>query len=245
MAFDEGFLEPGARDVRYDRERRTDGEYELTHRYKDETIRVVAVTEGEFEGFDAYDGGTFDVVLVSPSFDRGLKTNPDHRAVETTSRAVRALALEARTALSAEGTLLVHHAPAVLPAVGHALSERGHRFRYWISLERPPADRGAIRHGHEGVLLYFMDGQNFHYDRIREPHRRCVVCGDFRSDWGGKKENMHEDGYVVSDVWTDVSFAGYGENTRLPVKAVDRLLDLVTADGFRVLFAPFEGDLAT
>jgi len=245
MAFDENFAEPGSKDVRYKRDKKDDHRYSLYHKFKDEQIEVFIKNNNEFEGYDEFENEEFNVVLISPKFRHELKKKPWRykNNMKSISKELTSISQDALKLLRSDGTLLVHHSPSVLPLIGHKLNKKDLRFRYWISLKRPTDENYPIQHHHEGILMYFLDENNFHYNIIKEPHKKCQVCDRYLKDWGGKKDQMDPEGSTISDIWDDINFEGYEDNTKLPIKAMDRLLDLVTMDGFKVLLAPFEGDI--
>lgn len=245
MANNDEFLKPGSKDVRYERIKKTNKSYTMKHKFKDEEIELVLEDVDSFEDYSNFADSTFNVVLISPRFNHSLKSSPWELKddIKSITNEITELSEKALRILKSDGTLLIHHAPAVLPYVGHDLNQNGLRFRYWIVLKRPNKDTHPIHHHHEGILMYFLNHKNFHYNIIKEPHKICKVCNRHLKDWGGKKHLMNPEGSTISDIWDDISFEGYENDTRLPIKAIDRLLDLVTKDGFKVLLAPYEGDL--
>lgn len=244
MAFDDNFVEPGERDQRYEREKIKNNEYKFSHKFKEQEITVVIVEDEQFNDFSEFEDDEFNVVLISPKFDHNLKKKPMKGGeILEKSDELAQNSLDAQRVTKDDGTLLVHHDPALLSRVAMNLNDEGRRFRYWITLERPIEEDYPIKHTHEGILMYFMHHRNFHYNRIREPHEMCEVCGNYLSDWGGKKDQMNNDGNVISDIWSEISFEEHKGNTKLPVNAIDRLLDLTTEDGFKVLLAPYEGEI--
>jgi len=245
MAFDDNFVEPGERDQRYERTEIEPGVFEFNHRFKDQKIEVHRVKEDDFQDFSNFEDSEFNVVFLSPAIDRELKEKPAKMTGDILEKAekLKKLSLDAQRITKSDGTLLIHHAPLILPKIAMGLNNADRRFRYWISLERPTNEDYPVQHTHEGILMYFMDENNFNYNRIREPHEKCEVCNNYLSDWGGKKDQMNDNGNVISDIWSEISFEGYEENSKIPVKALDRLLDLVTDDEFKVLLCPYEGDL--
>ena len=245
MAFDDNFVEPGERDQRYDRAKIETNVFEFDHRFKDQTIEVHRIPEDDFEDFSEFEDSEFNVVVLSPSIADRFKEKPAKMSGDILEEAnkYKELSLDAQRTTKSDGTLMIHHAPLILPKIAMGLNKADRKFRYWISLERPTDEEYPIKHTHEGILMYFMNENNFNYNRIREPHDKCKVCNNYLSDWGGKKDQMNDNGNVISDIWSEISFEDYKNNTKLPIKALDRLLDLVTDDDFKVLLAPYEGDL--
>ncbi|MBI4231627.1 DNA adenine methylase, partial [Candidatus Peregrinibacteria bacterium] len=80
---------------------------------------------------------------------------------------------------------------------------------------------------------------------IRMLHKRCRVCKYVLKDYGGKKDQMHQLGPVVSDVWTDIHRIKH-KNRRdehpcqLPIHLLERLL-LMSSDEGDIVFDPFIG----
>jgi hypothetical protein len=94
-------------------------------------------------------------------------------------------------------------------------------------------------------LFYTKSAKGFKFYEIRAPHKRCRVCGSHLKDYGGKKDQMHPFGALVSDVWTDIHRIRH--NTRrdehpcqLPIHLLERIVLMSTDPGDLVL-DPFLG----
>jgi len=77
------------------------------------------------------------------------------------------------------------------------------------------------------------------------PHKRCRVCNSYLKDYGGKKEQMHPFGPLVSDVWTDIHRIRHNVRRdkhpcQLPIHLLERIV-LMTTDPGDVVLDPFLG----
>lgn len=82
------------------------------------------------------------------------------------------------------------------------------------------------------------------YD-IRMLHKRCRACQYVLKDYGGKKEQMHQFGPIISDMWTDIHRIRHRKRRdehpcQLPVHLLERLL-LMTTDEGDIVLDPFIG----
>lgn len=98
---------------------------------------------------------------------------------------------------------------------------------------------------HYGVLFYTKAAKGAKFYDIRAPHKTCRECGAYLKDYGGKKDQMHPFGYLVSDVWTDIHRIRH--NTRrdphpcqLPIHLLERII-LMTTDENDVVLDSFLG----
>jgi len=82
------------------------------------------------------------------------------------------------------------------------------------------------------------------YD-IRGIHKRCRICSYVLKDYGGKKNQMHHFGPIVSDVWTDIHRIRHRKRRdehpcQLPIHLLERLV-LMTTDEGDIVLDPFIG----
>jgi len=145
---------------------------------------------------------------------------------------LRATLDECVRALKAGGLLFVQGRPEYLPEWGVYLDRRLH-FKYWIAIQSALQKRGSGLPSVHAAVLMFVKGDRFNIQQVRFPHRRCAFCGRTLKDWGGKTHLMHPDGYLISDVWTDLP--PDDNYTRLLTPALDTILRMLdpgtTADG--------------
>jgi site-specific DNA-methyltransferase (adenine-specific) len=147
--------------------------------------------------------------------------------------------------LKPTGTLLVHNVPKWLAYYAAYLNERAH-FRHWIAWDAmgPPLGKTLLP-THYGILYYVKSPKGFKFYDIRAPHRVCRECGAFAKDYGGKKDQMHPFGTLLSDVWTDIHRIRHRKRRdqhpcQLPIPLLERLIVMTTDEGDLVL-DPFVG----
>lgn len=190
----------------------------------------------------------FDVVLLTPPFDRGdklipFKLNVEHKAYVKT---VQAWIDESVKHLNNDGTILIYSLPRWLPFFAEHLYSLM-TFKYWIAIKNQNSisNEPMVQPYHEGVLLFVKNSKKFNINKVRYPHIFCSQCGDFLADWGGKKHLRPEFGPVISDVWDDrADFID--EEHGLSEVTIDRLLRLTCKENSKVLIAmydckPYEG----
>ena len=98
---------------------------------------------------------------------------------------------------------------------------------------------------HYGILFYSKEQKGTKFYEIRAPHKKCRECDAFLKDYGGKKDQMHPFGYLVSDVWTDIHRIRHSERRdphpcQLPIHLLERLI-LMTTDTDDIVLDPFLG----
>jgi site-specific DNA-methyltransferase (adenine-specific) len=97
---------------------------------------------------------------------------------------------------------------------------------------------------HYGIL-YYVKSDNYKFYDIRTPHERCRECNAIIADYGGKKDQIHPFGTLVSDVWTDIHRIRHKTRRdehpcQLPIPLLERLI-LMTTDEKDVVLDPFVG----
>lgn len=142
------------------------------------------------------------------------------------------------------GSIFVINIPKWLTYFASYLNEMAY-FKHWIAWDAMGAPLGkTLLPSHYGILWY-VKSRNFKFYDIRQPHPRCRKCGELLADYGGKKDQIHPFGTLVSDVWTDIH--RYRHNVRrdehpcqLPVHLLERLI-LMTTDENDIVLDPMVG----
>lgn len=98
---------------------------------------------------------------------------------------------------------------------------------------------------HYGILFYTKELKNYKFYEIRAPHKRCRICGNYLKDYGGKKDQMHPFGALVSDVWTDIHRIRHNlrrdeHPCHLPIPLLERIV-LMSTDPGDIVLDPFLG----
>jgi len=118
-------------------------------------------------------------------------------------------------------------------------------FRHWIAWDALSIPLGkTLLPAHYGILFYSKQTTNKFYE-IQAPHKKCHVCSAYLKDYGGKKNQRHPFGFLVSDVWTDVHRIRHVSQRdkhpyQLPVHMLERLI-LMSTDIDDVVLDPFIG----
>jgi site-specific DNA-methyltransferase (adenine-specific) len=94
-------------------------------------------------------------------------------------------------------------------------------------------------------LFYSKAAQGTKFYEIRAPHDQCRVCKAYLRDYGGKTDQRHPFGYLVSDVWKDIHRIRHSKRRdphpcQLPIPLLERLI-LMTTDAGDVVLDPFLG----
>jgi site-specific DNA-methyltransferase (adenine-specific) len=143
------------------------------------------------------------------------------------------------------GSILVHNIPRWLTYYAGILNDIAH-FRHWIAWDAMSAPLGqTLLPAHYGILFYSKQAKGTKFYEVRAPHKTCRECGAFLKDYGGKKDQMHPFGYLVSDVWTDIHRIRHNKRRdphpcQLPIHLLERLI-LMTTDEEDVVLDPFLG----
>ncbi len=142
------------------------------------------------------------------------------------------------------GSIFVHNIPKWLIHFASFLNEIA-IFRHWIAWDAMGAPLGkTLLPNHYGIL-YYVKLKKFKFYDIRGLHKRCRVCSFVLKDYGGKKNQMHHFGPIVSDVWTDIHRIRHKKRRdehpcQLPVHLLERLV-LMTTDEGDIVLDPFIG----
>ena len=143
------------------------------------------------------------------------------------------------------GSVLVHNIPRWLTYYAAILNDLAH-FRHWIAWDAMSNPVGkTLLPAHYGILFYTKAATGSKFYEIRAPHRRCRVCDSYLKDYGGKTDQMHPFGALVSDVWTDIHRIRHNVRRdehpcQLPVPLLERLVLMTTEPG-DVVLDPFLG----
>ena len=148
--------------------------------------------------------------------------------------------------LKPNGTLLLHNIPKWLIEYGAYLRKKGMVFRHWIAWDAMSVPLGkTLLPAHYGILYYTKSKKEFKFYDLRAPHKRCPKCKEIIKDYGGKKNQMHPFGTILSDVWTDIHRIRHKKRRdehpcQLPEQLLERLILMVT-DKNDIVLDPFIG----
>lgn len=147
------------------------------------------------------------------------------------------------------GSILVHNIPKWLTYYAAILNDFA-CFRHWISWDAMSNPLGkTLLPAHYGILFYTKEEKGFKFFEVRSPHKKCRVCNSYIKDYGGKKDQMHPFGALVSDVWTDIHRIRHNVRRdehpcQLPIPLLERLI-LMSTDPGDVVLDPFLGTSTT
>ncbi len=143
------------------------------------------------------------------------------------------------------GSIFVHNIPRWLTYYASILNKFAY-FRHWIAWDAMsnPLDKTLLP-AHYGTLFYTKQPVGFKFYEIRAPHKRCRICDAYLKDYGGKKDQMHPFGTLVSDVWTDIHRIRHNVRRdehpcQLPIHFMERIV-LMSTDPGDVVLDPFLG----
>lgn len=143
------------------------------------------------------------------------------------------------------GSIFVHNVPKWLTYYACILNDIAH-FRHWIAWDAMSNPLGkTLLPAHYGVLFYTKQIKGYKFYEIRAPHKRCRVCDSYLKDYGGKKDQMHPFGALVSDVWTDIHRIRHSVRRdehpcQLPLPLLERIV-LMSTDPGDIVLDPFLG----
>lgn len=188
-----------------------------------------------------------DVTFADPPFNLKKKYNnyKDTQAVKEYLYWCKKWLFEMVRITKLTGSIFVHNIPKWLIYFGSYLNEVA-VFRHWIAWDAMGVPLGkTLLPNHYGILYYVKSEKNYKFYNIRMLHKRCRVCKYILKDYGGKKDQMHQFGPVISDVWTDIHRIRHKKRRdehpcQLPVHLLERLL-LMSTDEEDVVFDPFVG----
>lgn len=143
------------------------------------------------------------------------------------------------------GSIFVHNIPKWLTYYASILNDLAY-FRHWIAWDAMSNPLGkTLLPAHYGILFYTKELKNYKFYEIRAPHKRCRICGNYLKDYGGKKDQMHPFGALVSDVWTDIHRIRHNlrrdeHPCHLPIPLLERIV-LMSTDPGDIVLDPFLG----
>ena len=143
------------------------------------------------------------------------------------------------------GAIFVHNIPKWLTYYAAILNELAH-FRHWIAWDAMSTPLGkTMLPAHYGILFYTKSASGYKFFDIRTPHQTCRSCKEFLKDYGGKSDQRHPFGTLVSDVWGDIHRIRHRSRRdshpcQLPVHLMQRVVLMATEPGDIVL-DPFLG----
>lgn len=191
---------------------------------------------------------SIDVCFADPPFnlDKKYATYDDQKSLDDYLTWCEKWLIELVRVTKPTGSILVHNIPKWLTYYAAILNKHAH-FRHWIAWDAMSTPLGkTLLPAHYGILFYSKQAKGTKFYEIRAPHKTCRECGAYLKDYGGKKDQMHPFGYLVSDVWTDIHRIRHakrrdGEHPcQLPIPLLERLI-LMTTDVGDVALDPFLG----
>lgn len=190
---------------------------------------------------------SIDVCFADPPFnlDKKYATYNDQLSINAYVEWCEQWLVELVRVTKPTGSILVHNIPKWLTYYAAILNKHAH-FRHWIAWDAMSTPLGkTLLPAHYGILFYSKEAKETKFYEIRAPHKRCRECDAFIKDYGGKKDQMHPFGYLVSDVWTDIHRIRHSKRRdphpcQLPIPLLERLI-LMTTDVGDVVLDPFMG----
>jgi site-specific DNA-methyltransferase (adenine-specific) len=190
---------------------------------------------------------TVDVCFADPPFnlDKKYAIYEDQKSLEEYLAWCEQWLLELVRVTKPTGSILVHNIPKWLTYYAAILNKHAH-FRHWIAWDAMSTPLGkTLLPAHYGILFYSKEAKGTKFYEIRAPHKKCRECDAYLKDYGGKKDQMHPFGYLVSDVWTDIHRIRHAKRRdehpcQLPIPLLERLI-LMTTDEGDIVLDPFLG----
>jgi len=188
-----------------------------------------------------------DMAFADPPFNLGKKYNSyyDKKEVEEYIEWCKLWLKEMVRVTKQTGSIFVHNIPRWLTYFAAFLNEVAY-FRHWIAWNAMGAPLGkTLLPNHYGILWYTKQPKGYRFYDVRAPHSRCRKCNIILQDYGGKKNQMHPFGPLVSDVWTDIHRIRHKKRRdehpcQLPIPLLERLI-LMTTDEGDIILDPFVG----
>ncbi len=188
-----------------------------------------------------------DMTFADPPFNLGKKYNSyyDKKDVDEYIEWCKLWLKEMVRITKPTGSIFVHNIPRWLTYFASYLNEIAY-FRHWIAWNAMGAPLGkTLLPNHYGILWYTKQPKGFKFYDIRGMHSRCRKCGIILQDYGGKKNQMHPYGPLISDVWTDIHRIRHKKRRdehpcQLPVPLLERLI-LMTTEEEDIVLDPFIG----
>ena len=188
-----------------------------------------------------------DMTFADPPFNLGKKYNSyyDKKDIDEYIEWCKLWLKEMVRITKPTGSIFVHNIPRWLTYFASYLNEIAY-FRHWIAWNAMGAPLGkTLLPNHYGILWYTKQPKGFKFYDIRGMHPRCRKCKIILQDYGGKKNQMHPYGPLISDVWTDIHRIRHKKRRdehpcQLPIPLLERLI-LMTTDEGDIVLDPFVG----
>ncbi len=188
-----------------------------------------------------------DVCFADPPFnlDKKYSSYKDRKPLTDYLEWCERWLVELLRVTKPSGSILIHNIPKWLTYYAAILNEHA-VFRHWIAWDAMSTPLGkTLLPAHYGILFYSKEQKGTKFFEIRAPHKKCRVCDAYLKDYGGKKDQMHPFGYLVSDVWSDIHRIRHASRRdehpcQLPIHLLERLI-LMTTDVGDVVLDPFMG----
>lgn len=188
-----------------------------------------------------------DMCFADPPFNLEKKytSYKDQRPVEEYLAWCRKWLKEMVRITKPTGSIFVHNIPKWLTYYASILNDLAY-FRHWIAWDAMSNPVGkTLLPAHYGILFYTKEMTGFKFYEIRAPHKRCRVCDSYLKDYGGKTDQMHPFGALVSDVWSDIHRIRHSVRRdehpcQLPIPLLERVV-LMSTDPGDVVLDPFLG----
>jgi len=211
-------------------------------------VELNRVIQGDcLESLASIPDNSIDVCFADPPFnlDKKYSSYKDQQPLQEYVDWCEQWLLELIRVTKPTGSILVHNIPKWLTYYATILNKHAH-FRHWIAWDAMSAPLGkTLLPAHYGILFYSKEPKGTKFYEVRAPHKKCRVCDSYLKDYGGKKDQMHPFGYLLSDVWTDIHRIRHASRRdehpcQLPIHLLERLI-LMTTDEGDVVLDPFLG----
>lgn len=206
------------------------------------------VIQGDcLEVLSTIEDNSIDVCFADPPFnlEKRYTSYKDQRPAEEYLQWCQQWLGELVRITKPSGSIFVHNIPKWLTYYASILNDIAY-FRHWIAWDAMSNPVGkTLLPAHYGILFYSKQPKGFKFYEIRAPHRKCRVCDSYLKDYGGKKDQMHPFGALVSDVWTDIHRIRHNVRRdehpcQLPIPLLERIV-LMSTDPGDVVLDPFLG----
>ncbi len=216
------------------------------NKYQIKSLTFIA-EDNIIESLKAIPDESIDVGIAIPAFDIEEVYNPflmgETKKEEYLISLSEKWLSEYQRVLKPQANLFVFSIPKYLIYFATYLDNHM-TFKYWFAYETKINSHGIpLIPNQLGIILFVKDKNKFLINKVREPHKKCLACGDFLADWGGKKHLRNPDGTVISDVWVDLpdSTKYWPFKHYIPEEAFHRILKLSMKPNNNALIAPIGG----
>lgn len=216
---------------------------DFKNKYQIKSLTSVA-EDNIIEALKAIPDESIDVGIALPPFNIKEVYEPfmmgeakrEHRLISSSEKWL----FEYQRILKPQASLFIFSIPKYLTYFA-AYLDNYMTFKYWFVYETKINSHGIpLIPSHLGIILFVKDKNKFVINKVREPHKKCLACGDFLADWGGKKHLRNPEGAVISDVWVDLpdSTDKWPLANYMPEEAFHRVLRLSMKPHNTILIAP-------